>query len=57
MEHNRGQTKSTNRKGFWQLIHKEYFKTSKEAKERERKIKSYKGGKAFKKLIAGVVQQ
>ena len=55
-EHNRGQTKFTRQKGVWNLIYKEEYKTSKEAKLRERQIKSYKGGNAFKKLIAGVVQ-
>jgi len=56
-EHNRGQTKSTRQKGIWELKYCEEFSTSSEAKRRELKIKSYKGGEAFKKLIAGVVQQ
>jgi len=33
------------------LVHKETFKSKKEALSRENKIKAYKGGNAFKKLI------
>ncbi len=55
-EHNRGQTKSTRRKGKWHVVYKEEFKTNIEAKRRERMIKSYKGGNAFKQLVAGLVQ-
>jgi len=50
-EHNRGQTRSTRRKGYWVVVHLENYSTSGEAKERERVIKSYKGGNAFKKLL------
>ena len=50
-EHNRGQTRSTNRKGVWQMIYTEEYPTSLEAKRRERLIKSYKGGNAFRKLL------
>ncbi|MFZ5845685.1 MAG: GIY-YIG nuclease family protein, partial [Patescibacteria group bacterium] len=50
-EHNRGQTKSTKRKGAWKIIHKEEYVSSVDAKKRERQIKAYKGGNAFKKLI------
>lgn len=50
-EHNRGQTKSTKVKGIWVLIYFEKFKTSKEANIREKKLKSYKGGNAFKKIL------
>ncbi len=56
-EHNRGQTRSTRQKGIWELKYKEKFLTSLEAKRREFKIKSYKGGEAFKKLFAVVVQR
>lgn len=56
VEHNRGQTKSTRQKGEWEIIYKEEYKTAIEAKKRESVIKSYKGGNAFKKLLAGVVQ-
>lgn len=50
-EHNRGQTKSTRRKGIWKVIYVEDFKTALEAKRRERLIKSYKGGNEFKNLL------
>ena len=56
-EHNRGHTKSTRNKGLWKLIYNEEFETSIEAKRRELKIKSYKGGNEFKKMIADVVQR
>ncbi len=54
-EHNRGQTKSTRQKGEWVIVYKEEYETAIEAKRREKLIKSYKGGNAFKKLLAGVV--
>jgi len=50
-EHNRGQTKSTRQKGIWEVIYTEEYSGSLEAKKRELKIKSYKGGNEFKKLI------
>ncbi len=57
LEHNRGQTRSTNIKGKWILIYSESYNTKEEAASRERQIKSYKGGNAFKKLIAGIVHR
>ena len=54
-EHNRGQTRSTKSDGEWVLIHHEIYNTKEEAVARERQIKSYKGGNAFKKLLAGLV--
>lgn len=56
-EHNRGQTKSTNVKGTWEIIYIEDYNTALEAKRREKLIKSYKGGNGFKKLVADVVQR
>ena len=56
-EHNRGQTKSTRQEGVWEVIYTEEFENALEAKQREKLIKSYKGGNAFKKLIAVVVQR
>jgi putative endonuclease len=50
-EHNRGQTKSTRQKGNWTIMYSEVVKTRIEATKREKLIKSYKGGNAFKKLI------
>jgi putative endonuclease len=51
VEHNRGQTKSTKQNGKWEVIYREEFILSIQAKQREQKIKSYKGGNAFKNLI------
>ena len=55
--HNQGRNKWTKRHKPWEVIHTEEYDTKKEAQKREKIIKSYKGGKAFKKLIenAGVV--
>lgn len=51
-EHNSGETKSTKYGIPWKIIYTERFATEKEAYRREREIKSYKGGNAFKKLIS-----
>ena len=56
-EHNRGQTSSTRQRGKWKLVYYEEYKTNVESKRRERLIKSYKGGNAFKRLVAVVVQR
>lgn len=56
-EHNRGQTKSTRQNGTWVLEYTEQYPTKLEVMTRERQIKSYKGGNAFKKLIAGIVHR
>lgn len=51
-EHNRGQTFSTRYgKNNWELVYSEGYESVLEAKKRERQIKSYKGGEAFKKLL------
>ena len=62
VEYNSGKSNYTKNKGPWELIYSENFKTSEEAYFREKQIKKYKGGNAFKKLIdswrgAGVVEQ
>ena len=51
LEHNSGESKSTKNRGLWTVLYKEHFEKSVDAYEREKKIKSYKGGRAFKKLI------
>lgn len=56
-QHNGGKTKSTRQKGIWEVIYREEFQTCIDARRRERKIKSYKGGNAFKQLIAGLVHR
>ena len=50
-EHNSGINKSTKNKGPWFLVYKEEFLTKKEAWQREKQIKSYKSGQAFKNLF------
>lgn len=51
-EHNHNNTASLINKGPFELIHQEEYSTIAEARRREREIKSYKGGNAFKKLIS-----
>jgi putative endonuclease len=50
-EHNRGQNKSTKHRKPFKLIYQEEFGEIFDAKNKEKIIKSYKGGNAFKKLI------
>jgi len=49
--HNSGANRSTRAKGPWIVVHKETFNDKQAAWKRERQIKSYKGGEAFKKII------
>ena len=53
--HNSGASKFTKGKGPWILVYSENFKEKGDAWLRERKIKSYRGGNAFTKLIIGEV--
>jgi putative endonuclease len=50
-EHNHNNTKSLRNKGPFILIYEEKFENIIEARKREKQIKSYKGGNAFKKLL------
>ena len=49
--HNNGKNISTKKYVPWEIAYSEPFETKKEAWLRERQIKSYKSGVAFKKLI------
>ena len=49
--HNKGKVRSTKSLRPWKLVYKEVFFSKNEAYKRELKIKSYKGGEAFKKLF------
>ncbi|OGN02323.1 MAG: endonuclease [Candidatus Yanofskybacteria bacterium RIFCSPHIGHO2_01_FULL_43_42] len=49
--HNNGHNKSTKNGIPWLLIRVEEFDTRQESYKREMKIKSYKGGEAFKVLL------
>lgn len=50
-EHNRGKSKSVKARAPFKIVYKEKYSNKKEAINRERQIKKYKGGEAFKKLI------
>ena len=50
-EHNLGYNFSTKLRFPLELVYFEEYSNSKEAFIREKKIKSYKGGNAFKKLL------
>ncbi|OGI63762.1 endonuclease [Candidatus Nomurabacteria bacterium RIFCSPLOWO2_01_FULL_41_21] len=53
--HNSGRNKSTKVGIPWKVVHNEQFEDKKSAWLREKQIKDYKGGEAFKKLINGGV--
>ena len=57
VHHNSGANHSTAKRGPWKVVHAEEFEDKKSAWLRERQIKKYKSGEAFKKLInhGGVV--
>jgi putative endonuclease len=50
--HNSSKSRWTRKKGPWHLVHREEYPTKEEAFLRERQIKRYKGGRAFKLLLA-----
>ena len=49
--HNKGDVKSTKLNKPWRIIYVENFSSMTKAREREKQMKSWKGGNAFKKLI------
>ncbi len=49
--HNEGKNKSTSCRRPFKLVYEEEYFDKREAMKRERKIKSYKGGSAFKQLV------
>jgi putative endonuclease len=49
--HNSGKQRSSKRRIPFELVYSEEYKTRHEAELREKQIKSYKGGNAFKELI------
>ena len=49
--HNQGRSKWTKTYKPWKLVYREDFSDKGASLRREREIKSYKGGEAFKKLI------
>jgi len=50
-EHNAGYVSSTRSRNPLRLVHREEYKDQMSAFEREKKIKSYKGGNGLKKLL------
>ncbi len=52
--HNDGRQRSTKYRVPFTLVYFEVFSCKTEALKREKQIKSYKGGVAFKKLVEGV---
>jgi len=50
-EHNHNKTQSLKNHGPFLIIYLEEYQTKTEARKRELKIKSYKGGNEFKKLV------
>ena len=53
--HNSGRTRSLKNKRPLEIIHKEDYTDATKAFKREKQIKSYKGGDAFRKLVEGGV--
>ena len=51
-DHNRGKSRSVRNRGPFDLVYKEEFLDRAAAVRREKEIKRYKGGNAFKKLIS-----
>ncbi len=49
-KHNSGDSSYTKKRGPWKVVYQERYQSKKEAFKRERQIKSFKGGEAFKKL-------
>ena len=53
--HNKGRNRSTKNGIPWEIVCYKMFKQEKKAYEEEKRIKSYKGGNAFKKIVRGEV--
>jgi putative endonuclease len=52
LAHNSNKVRATKNKGPWEILCFEEYQTKSEAYKRELQIKNYKGGNAFKLLIA-----
>ena len=50
-DHNSGKVKSTKAYKPWEVVYLEKFNIKSDALKREKQIKSYKSGNAFKKLL------
>lgn len=56
-EHNSGSVLSTKSRRPFQIVYTEEYPNKRDAHRREQKIKSYKGGRAFKSLLTRVDTQ
>ncbi len=54
LRHNKGEVCGTKFGRPWKIIYIEKYDNYKSARTREKQIKSWKGGNAFKKLVSGV---
>jgi putative endonuclease len=50
-DHNSTKGRWTKKKGRWRLVYQEAYSTKEEAYSREKQIKRYKSGRAFKQLL------
>jgi putative endonuclease len=55
-KHNSGGNISTKNYRPWKLVYSEMFEDKRAAWLRERQIKSYKGGAAFKKMLGLIIE-
>jgi len=53
LQHNAGVSQWTARESGWRVVHTEEYPTLGDARRRELHIKRWKGGTAFKRLLAG----
>jgi putative endonuclease len=56
-KHLLGKTKSVKNRGAFEVVYVEKCRSRAEAMKREKEIKSYKGGEAFKRLLSGFAKQ
>jgi len=56
-KHTQGKTKSVKNRGEFDIVYVENLPSRAEAMKREKEIKSYKGGEAFKRLLACFAEQ
>jgi putative endonuclease len=56
-KHSRGETKSMKNRGAFNVVYVEGCPSRAQALKREKQIKSYKGGNAFKRLLEGCDKQ
>ena len=56
-KHSKGKTKSMKNRGEFEVVHVEKCSSRAQAMKRERQIKSYKGGEAFKRLLSDFAEK